>query len=156
MPTPLRTNLQQQTLSTDTTGTTRTNSNTTVNYTVKKGWYIDLPSTGERVNTDPAIALSTLVFTSNIPSSTTCVIGGSSWEYFINVKTGGLADNSTVPWSGTFLGTVLASRPVLIQLPSSKVVTLVRTSDALTIAKEVPISTPGTASKRISWRELFN
>ena len=156
LPTPLRSNLQQQTLSTDNTGTTRTNSNSTVNYAVKKGWYIDLPSSGERVNTDPAIAQSTLVFTSNIPSSTTCVIGGSSWEYFINVKTGGLADNSTVPWSGTFLGTVLASRPVLIQLPSAKVVTLVRTSDALTIAKEVPVAAPGTAGKRISWRELFN
>lgn len=154
LPTPLRSNLQQQTLSTS--GTLRTNSNNTVDYSVKKGWYIDLPSSGERVNTDPSIALSTLVFTSNIPSAATCVPGGSSWEYFINVKTGGLATNASTTWSGEFLGTVLASRPVLVQLPSGKVVSLVRTSDAQTIEKDVPISAPGTGAKRISWRELFN
>lgn len=154
LPTPLRDNLQQQTLTT--TGTTRTNSNNTVDYTTKKGWYIDLPSTGERVNTDPALALGTLVFTTNIPSATVCQPGGSSWEYFINVKTGGLADYSTVPWSGKSLGDTLASRPVLIQLPSGKVVSLVRTSDAQTLVQDLPVSPPGSSPKRISWREIFN
>lgn len=154
LPTPLRANLQQQTLTTS--GTNRTSSNNTVDYTTKKGWYIDLPGTGERVHTDPALALGTLVFTTNLPNSTVCQPGGSSWEYFINVKTGGLADYSTVPWSGIFLGDTLASRPVLIQLPSGKVVSLVRTSDAQTLKQDVPVSPPGTSAKRISWREIFN
>lgn len=154
LPTPLRSNLQQQTLTTS--GTTRTSSNNSVDYTTKKGWYIDLPSTGERVNTDPALALSTLVFTTNLPSSTVCQPGGSSWEYFINIKTGGLADYTTVPWSGVYLGGTLASRPVLIQLPSGKVVSLVRTSDAQTLEQDVPVSPPGSSPKRLSWREIFN
>ena len=154
LPNPLRPALQQQTLTT--IANKRINSNNPVNYPVKKGWYIDLPSTGERVNTDPTIALSALVFTSNIPSSTVCQPGGSSWEYFLNLKTGGLTDVSTVPWSGTYLGDALASRPVLIQLPSGKVVSLIRKSDATTVKEDLPLTTTGTAARRISWRELFN
>jgi len=154
LPIALRASLQEQRLVT--AGNKRTLSNNALDYSVKKGWYIDLPSTGERVNTDPSIALGALIFTSNIPSSTVCLPGGSSWEYFINVKTGGLVENSTVLWSGISLGDVLASRPVLIQLPSGKVTTLVRTSDARTIEQVVPVSAPGTGPRRISWRELFN
>lgn len=154
LPTPLRANLQQQTLATS--GTSRTSSNLSVDYSTKQGWFFDLPSTGERLNTDAAMALSTLVFTTNIPSSTVCQPGGSSWEYFVNIKTGGLADYATVPWSGRFLGDTLASRPVLVQLPSGKVVSLVRTSDAQTLEQDVPVSPPGSSPKRKSWREIFN
>jgi len=157
LPNPLRSSLQQQTLTLDVSGTTRTSSNNAVNYTTKQGWYMDLPSTGERINTDPALALGALTFTTNIPNSTVCQPGGGSWEYFINVKTGGLVDYSTTTggWSGTFLGNALASRPVLVQLPSGKVISLVRTSDAQTLTKEVPVAPPGSGPRRISWRELF-
>lgn len=151
---PLRPSLVQQTLTTS--GSKRTLSANTVDYSTKKGWYIDLPSTGERVNTNPAIALSALIFTTNIPSSTVCQPGGSSYEYFVNVKTGGLVDNSTVPWSGEFVANALSSRPVLIQLPNGKVVSLDRTSDANTVKEDVPVSAPGSTPRRVSWRELFN
>lgn len=154
LPDPLRSALQQQTLTTS--GTKRTSSNNTVNYSTKKGWYLDLPSSGERINNDPTLAQGALVFTTNIPSAVVCQPGGSSWEYFINVKTGGLAEYSTVAWSGTFLGNALASRPILVQLPSGKVVSLVRASDAQTLKEDVPVSPPGGAPKRISWRELIN
>lgn len=153
LPDPMRPSLQQQTLTTS--GGNRTNSNNALDPT-KKGWYIDFPSTGERLNTDPALALSALTFTTNIPSSTVCQPGGSSWEYFINVKTGGLVDNSTVNWSGEFVASALSSRPVLIQLPSGQVVSLVRTSDAQTLKEAVPVSAPGSAPRRNSWRELIN
>lgn len=155
---PLRGVLQQQTLTTS--GTQRTLSGNTVNYTAngnnrQDGWYIDLPTTGERVVGDPIITLGTLVITTNIPSSTKCDPGGSSWEYFINLKTGGLADKSTVTWSGTFLGNGLASRPTIVQLPSGKVVSLTRLSDARTVKVDVPISSTPSTSKRISWREII-
>lgn len=154
LPDPLRAALQQQTFTTS--GATRTSSNNAVDYSTKSGWYLDLPSTGERLNTDPVVALSTLIFTTNIPSTTVCQPGGSSWEYFINFKTGGLVDNSTVTWSAESVASALASRPVLVQLPSGKVVSLVRTSDAQTTKEDVPVAPPGGAARRITWRELFN
>jgi type IV pilus assembly protein PilY1 len=153
LPDPLRSSLQAQTLTIS--GSSSTVSSNTVNYPTKKGWYIDLPTTGERANTDPVLALGVLGFTTNIPSTTVCIPGGSSWVYFLDYKTGGVATGSTVA-SGSFLGNALASRVVLVQLPSGKVVSLVRMSDATTIASNVPTPTVGTGTSRISWREIFN
>jgi type IV pilus assembly protein PilY1 len=65
-------------------------------------------------------------------------------------------ENTTVAWSGTFLANALGSRPVLIQLPSGKVVSLVRTSDAQTVKQDVPVNAPGSSPRRVSWRELVN
>ena len=152
LPDPLRSSLQVQTLTTS--GGYRTVTSNTVDYTVKKGWYVDLPDTGERANTDPVLALGALIFTTNIPSSTICVPGGSSWEYFLDYKTGGLVTGSTVPWSAKSLGNALSSRPVLIQLPSGKVVTLVRKSDATTVAQDAPIPPSTSSGRRVTWREI--
>lgn len=152
LPDPLRSSLQQQTLTTS--GSTRTVTSNSVDFTTKKGWYVDLPDMGERINTDPALALGALAFTSNIPSTTVCVPGGSSWLYFLNYQTGGVITNSTTTWSAISLGDALASRPVLIQLPSGKVVTLVRKSDATTQTQDVPLPASASSGKRVSWREI--
>ena len=118
LPTPLRSNLQQQTLITS--ALTRTITNNPVDYAVKKGWYIDLPITGERLFTEVATYSNNLVFTSNIPSSTKCEPGGSSWIQVVNSKTGGLADfTGSGAVSGISFGTVLTSSPVLFQLPNN-------------------------------------
>lgn len=154
LPDPLRSSLQAQTLTTS--GSTRTVTNNALDFTTDKGWYVDLPDTGERINADSALALGALVFTSNTPSSTICVPGGSSWLYFLNYMTGGKIENSTVTWSGTSLGQVLASRPVLIQLPSGKVVVLVRKSDATTQEQDVPLPVTTSSGRRVSWRELVD
>lgn len=156
LPDPLRGSLQAQTLTT--AGTTRTITSNTVDFVTKKGWYVDLPDTGERVNTDPALALGVLGFTTNIPSTTTCVPGGSSWEYFLNYKTGSLATGALVAGTSlaTPLGNALASRIALIQLPSGKVISLVRMSDATTITTQVPAPSSGSTTSRILWREILN
>ena len=150
---PLRNSLVQQTITTS--GSTRTLSSNTVDYATKSGWYVDFPSTGERVVGDPVVAVGALIFTTNIPSATVCQPGGSSWEYFINPLNGSVLTNSTTTWSGTFLGNALASRPVLIQLPSGKVDSLIRTSNGGTITQPVPVSASTLSAKRVTWRELF-
>ncbi|MBZ0093414.1 MAG: hypothetical protein K8F27_14480, partial [Sulfuricellaceae bacterium] len=154
LPDPLRSSLQVQTLTTDASGSTRSVTSNTVNYATMKGWYVDLPDSGERINTDPALALGALVFTSNIPSTTVCVPGGSSWLYFLNYQTGGVITDSTVTWSATSLGEALASRPVIIQLPSGETRALVRESNATTQAPKIPLPTSPTSGKRVSWREI--
>lgn len=148
---PLRSSLQQQTLTG--TGSTRTASGNAVDFATQKGWYVDLPQTGERANTDPALALGALVFTTNVPSSTECIPGGSSWFNVLDYKTGGFLLGSTVTWSSVSLGSSLASRVVLIKLPSGAVKALVRGSDAITKIKEVP-SASSSSTKRVTWREL--
>lgn len=150
---PSRNNLQVQTLTAS--GTTRTASTTTVDFALKKGWYIDMPASGERINTDPALVLGALVFTSNIPSSDVCTPGGSSWLNVLDYKTGGKLTGSTVAWSSISLGDALASRVVPIKLPSGEIKALVRTSDAATTTTGVPVPSSSTTGRRASWRELL-
>lgn len=162
LPDPLRTNLLQRTYTTS--GSTRliadltgSNANKTTAQLFSgsgsyKGWYIDFTN-GERIVTDPALAAGGLVFTSNIPSTVPCVPGGSSWIYAIDYEKGGTVNTT---WSGTLLANALASRPVLVQLPSGKIVAITRQSDATTLAKEVPVSATANVGKRVSWRELLD
>ncbi len=152
--TPLRTNLQQQTFTTNADGS-RTASNNGVDYATKKGWYIDLTVSGERVNTNPALAVNALAFTTNIPSANPCTPGGSSFFNVLDYASGGFLTGSTVPWSSQSLGNTLASRVVLIKLPSGAIKALARKSDATTVSVTVPLPATGTGVTRRSWREIL-
>jgi type IV pilus assembly protein PilY1 len=55
-----------------------------------KGWVVDLPISGERVNVDMALQLGTLVAASNVPrGDDLCQLGGSSMVNFLDFATGG-------------------------------------------------------------------
>jgi type IV pilus assembly protein PilY1 len=150
--TPLRSNLVAQTISKS--GTTATVSQNAVDLNTKRGWYIDLPETGERIITNPQLALGTLVFTSNIPDGLDpCIPGGRSWAWTVNYSTGSVVSTSTTT-VGVSLGNTLASRPVVVKLPSGKVVGLIRKSDATTTGVDVPVGASAVTGKRVSWREI--
>ncbi|MFZ5465006.1 MAG: pilus assembly protein [Pseudomonadota bacterium] len=145
--TPLRSNLVQQQVTSEGLYTT-----TSVDFAVKKGWYLDLPSSGERIVTDPAIAVTTLVFTSNIPNSDPCTPGGSSKLYALDFafETG----RTPVTPSVVSYSNALASRAVLVKTASGEIRALVRKSDATTETTSVPGQSGSTTTKRVSWREL--
>jgi type IV pilus assembly protein PilY1 len=152
---PLRSQLQEQTLTSS--GNQRSATSTKFELSGssrKKGWYIDLPASGERVSTDPQLALGRLIFTSNIPSSLLCDPGGSSYLNFLDYRTGGgLAPVAGVTQlSSLFLGDALASRPVLVQLSNGLVGVVVRLSNDTNFTGSVP--PPVSIVRRVSWREL--
>lgn len=71
-------------------------SNNAIDWTTNGGWYIDLTSeAGERVNIDPKLAAGVLNVTTNIPGSSECTIGGSSWIYQIDYASGSYIDDTT-------------------------------------------------------------
>lgn len=148
--TPLRSSLVQQTMTSS--ATTRTASNNSIDYTTKKGWYIDLPVTGERSNTNPVLAVGALVFTTNIPTNDVCTPGGSSWLNILDYKTGGMTSLGLASWS---LGNVLASRPILVQLEDGTIKVIIRKSDATTISMEGPPAGVRTKTRRASWKEIL-
>lgn len=151
---PLRTNLQQQTFTSFSAGGTGTVSSNTVDYSTKRGWYLDLPLGGARISTDPALALGTLATAVNVPNSDPCAPGGTSYALFLDYKTGGFVTDGGLNYSMSFLGNALSSRPVLVKLPDGKVVAIFRKSNATTETSRVPTKSGGTALKRVSWREL--
>lgn len=142
-------------------GNVRT-ATSTVSYmldlTTMNGWYVDMPETGERIDTDSDLQLGTLAFTSNIPSnSSACSVGGSSYLNYVDFRTGlGVAGATQV---GILLSngtnTALATAPTLVRLPNGKVVSITNLSDGSTITSNTPVSPTSQHTRRISWRELI-
>ncbi|MFZ5557326.1 MAG: pilus assembly protein [Pseudomonadota bacterium] len=150
--------LVQQTL-TDVTVTggerVRTSSSNLVDFATQAGWYIDFPDPGERSVTDLSLDLGTLSLTTNVPTGDACAVGGYSWVYFLDYRTGQAVTSAASQIAGRFLGNTLATRPVVVKLPSGKVVALIRSSAGTTLVREVPIGTSSRPTKRVTWRELF-
>ena len=173
LPASLRANLQQQTMTTS--GQYRTLSNNAVDYSSVKGWYIDLPTTGERVYTQPAVYLNNLVLTTNTPSNAACSPGGSSWSCQINAKTGSAAQYTKGTNSCVSLGNVLASAPVIYQIPSGQYVELIHTTGLSTAPSSgfgdgnstsacntgsgcetsIGLATPPAPTLKRTWRQIY-
>jgi type IV pilus assembly protein PilY1 len=67
-------------------------SNDQVNYTSNnpdRGWFMDLPESGERLVTRPKIREDIVLFNTTIPSTDACEYGGSGWEMALKVVNGG-------------------------------------------------------------------
>jgi len=122
--------------------------------TTMNGWYIDLPTAGERVDVDPTLQLGTLAFGSNSPSTAgACSIGGSSYLNYVNYNNGLAVANATT--ARTVLSTAgLSSSATLVQSASGTVVAITRASDGSTTSTTVPVATSGSGTRRISWRRL--
>ncbi|KAF1069352.1 MAG: Type IV pilus biogenesis factor PilY1 [Pseudomonas citronellolis] len=97
-----RSNLQVQTLTATTVGTTAAytmssssvswydSSGNTADANVNKwGWYYDFPNSGERLIYDMTLYGSALVFNSSIPQTGSCEAGLSAVKYGIDPSTGG-------------------------------------------------------------------
>ena len=80
--------------------------------------------------TDLDIAFGTVTFTTNLPTvADPCSGGGISWLYALDWKTGGSALGAEKTVSGDlitakFLAGEFATRPVVVQLPNGKIVTI--------------------------------
>jgi type IV pilus assembly protein PilY1 len=153
--TDLRRNLLRQTL-TDTADRTgnRVASSNDLDFTRLKGWYVDLPGVGERITAPPALATGTLVFTSNIPSSDPCVLGGHAYYNLLDYRTGGYrVGEPTLPSSIRINRHGLASGITLVKTKNG-IRGIVRTSAAETFVGAVPRTGAGAETKRRLWKEL--
>jgi type IV pilus assembly protein PilY1 len=133
----------------------RTATTNSVNFTTQSGWFIDWPTSGERVSTDPNLQLGTLVVTSNIPSSSgsACSVAGTSYTNYFNYGTG-----SAVPGASNVgaLNSSLASTPTLVRTTSGAVKAIINLADASQTTQSIPISASSRPTRRISWRELID
>jgi len=78
----------------------RVTSSNVVDYISKKGWFMDLPETGERVDVNPVIRDGRFVFVTRTPSTVTCDAGGTSWLMELDYLTGGRLDISPFDVNG--------------------------------------------------------
>jgi type IV pilus assembly protein PilY1 len=151
-----RTPLVQQTITAiDSTSRTVTSVNPVdwTNPTVR-GWFIDLPDKGERVSVDPQLQLGSLVVASNVPSTDTCVAGGTAWINTFDYRTGGYIAGATANAVSQKISGSVAVGINVIQLPGGKVVTVVTTADNQQLPVETPIAPVNFQGRRVGWREL--
>lgn len=87
------------------TWTARSTSSNAVDYTTKKGWYMDLTaSSGERVVSSAVVYNGTVLFPTFVPSADACTAGGVSWLYALTAQTGASLTTSyfDLNYSGSF------------------------------------------------------
>ncbi len=132
------------------------------------GWYLDLPLTGERANTNPTLNFGVLSFTSNIPDDEPCnIYGGTSWLNYVDYRDGGGVSLSTGATSATreLLGSFIATRITVLVTAQGNAV-------AVGVKSGVPGGAPGSGAPanlafdktlpkagttgRVMWRQLIN
>jgi len=64
------------------------------------GWYMDLPTTGERIAVNPVLLPDRIEFASAIPSDDPCVPNGSGWLFELDPASGGRLDSSPFDVNG--------------------------------------------------------
>jgi len=133
----------------------RTNTNPQpVDWTVNGGWYVDLPRSAERVNTDPQVVLGTLVVTSNvITNSDACRVGGYSFVNYFDAATGAAVANTNGLVS-VFLGDALSTRTTPFSLPNGNVIGGQQLSSGAENFGTIPTYSNALNTRRVSWRDL--
>lgn len=143
--------LVQQTLTVDASTQSRSGTNRSVTLANVPGWFVDFPDNGERSYTDPALALGTIIFTTNLPTGTACSSSGQSFIYFFDFRTG----TPVAGIVGAKLGNALATRSVIVQLEGGAIRSITRLSDTSDDLRDVPIGSASTTARRVSWRQLI-
>ncbi len=168
-----RADLVRQTITTGTSATSlkvRFLSANPIDWSTDKGWYVDLPDTGERSITDSRLEQGRVIFTTYVPSTNKCSGGGASWLMVLDFANGGalklpeidLNDDGKlnsadlvagkVP-AGISLGKGYASAPTVVkskQGDTGDVKLISRSTGAIESIRE----RGGFLQGRLSWRQI--
>jgi len=164
--------LLSQSTTTDEDGsvvTYSTSTRNTVDWSAKRGWYLDLSLFGsnpsERVVYDPQILGNALNFVTIIPSNDICDYGGDSWDFLLDPLTGG-----RLPYAA-FKGntTIISSGVEYFASRRKSSVGISPTGTVISVGKGTGINYKGgstgeiekfgvnlkaAAGARLSWREI--
>ncbi|MGJ7509498.1 pilus assembly protein [Variovorax sp. GT1P44] len=129
-------------------------SDTTVDWTTKGGWWVDLPHSGERVATNMGLQFNTLAIASAIPNGDACASGGSSWRYFLDVTNGGVVTTnpSGILWSSNSL--IVGLSWVKDTNGNIRIIAQGSSGELRTEIPPIPPMTGSGSVHRSSWREL--
>lgn len=125
-----------------------------VDWTVHNGWYMDLPSTGERVNVDPQLALGTLLITGNVPNTSACTAGGDSWLYQFNYLNGLAVSTATGNEVGLFRPGTLTVGNAIIRLQSTTLKVITTGASGVKETRGLNVGSGALNARRIGWREV--
>jgi len=135
-------------------GNKRTITQESVDWTTGPGWFVDLDAEeGERVNVDFKIVSGVLTVVGNVPELSSCTVGGRSYIYFFDYRTGSSVQTVENAKVGEFLTNAPGVGLSVIRL-SGKEVAIVNTADNRQISVPVPPASASGDFRRVMWREL--
>jgi type IV pilus assembly protein PilY1 len=117
-----------------------------------RGWALDLPQAGERVDTSPQLILGALTFTSNVPAgSDPCEPQGNSYFWQLDASTGNTIAGAS--YTSRWVASAISSRPIGVQVAQGYRSYVNPTEGGVQMFTVTPPNqqAPG---KRKSWREL--
>jgi type IV pilus assembly protein PilY1 len=143
----------------------RTVTANTIDWSTKRGWYMDLPTSGERVIGTAAVRTGRVIFTTMFPSSTDpCDFGGGGWLMEVDARTGGLLpytvfdttrngtiDDNDAKIAGMPLTVGMVKQPLVIDGSPNAIKAMSGSSGQVQVEKNRSFS---KALGRDSWREL--
>ena len=110
-------------------------------------------SPGERVNVDPQLVLGTLIVSTNVPGGT-CSVGGDSWFYQFDYKTGQFVSSTPSSIVGVKLTGAEIAGVSIFQLQSGSLGSLVIRTDTNATQPGVNTGSASASAKRSGWREV--
>lgn len=165
------TDLVKQPVDTSSTPRIVGSKDTLMDWSKKKGWYMDFVSKAERVNVDMLLVANTLVAVGNVPGKTSsdCAAPGSNsaWMYLFNIITGGGNSTSlgtmmaglgaveiTSSGSGTGTGTGTGTGSDT-GAGTSRIKLIGTTTEGGILTPDIePLTAGANPARRSSWREL--
>ena len=139
----------------------------TMDWSTSDGWFIDFnpsfgtpavqDSPGEGVNlVDPRLVNGTIFVTTNVPANTAggavCAVGGSSFQYQFDFRSGlpiSTSPNGAVGWANQKTITVGVA---VVQLPNGAIKAITTGADTTKTTSNVNTNASGTLVKRFSYR----
>jgi type IV pilus assembly protein PilY1 len=137
----------------------------TMNWNTNDGWFIDFnpvfsgiqDSPGEGINlVDPRLINGTVFATTNVPANTAggavCAVGGSSFQYQFDFRSGlpiSTSPNGAVGWANQKTITVGVA---VVQLPNGAIKAITTGADTTKTTSSVNTNASGTIVKRFSYR----
>ena len=113
-----------------------------VNWASDDGWYVTIPL-GERVSIEPRLQLGTVSFVANSPTDDYCALGGSSWLYALDYKTGGPITTQATEVVGMQVDSnTIATGLTIVRLPDGTLIAIVNTPEG-TRSIDLPINAAG-------------
>lgn len=139
-------------------GTQRKITANAVDWSTSPGWFVDFDiaaDAGERINTDFKLESGVLAVISNVPEPNACNVGGYSFLYFFDYKTGSYIKTVEGGVVGYLFANALGVGMSVIRV-NGKNVAIITTSDNKHTSVPLPEAGRSARFKRMMWRELVN
>lgn len=131
-------------------------TNNSVNWDSDLGWFFDLKSEpGEKITIEPKLVLGTLSIISNVPQTTACEAGGTSWFYQVDFRSGTTFKSSD--FAATKLPYGLVVGRVIAQLGNSgSIKNFITNASGDVVTLGLTIDNQNVNFNKHNWKEIYN